>query len=377
MHNPNSSIMLTKDQWITLLLAVITSRIVFAAFGLIGTYSFNPEAIKDIDIWHQMCRFDCVWFRRIAEDGYALVPSYMRQSNGANWAFMPMSPYLAKTVNYVVNNINLSLVLVSNVTLIAGTAALVMALKQMKLSNNAQDTAIWLMCFSPYTVYSLAGYSEPLYIALVAGLFIACYRQNWLLVAVLGMLAAVTRNLGVMLVFSVLIIGIQHYGLSSFYRFKTRGLAVIAAIWVIPLGFFTYMAYLYFHMGDALAFGHIQVAWGRTFSNPFVWLEYGFERGGPKLYLTIVSLLGFALNGYLIYKKRYAEALFLFINLVIPLSSGVNAMPRYIFGLYPTYLAIILLLESYPRAKMPVLLCGAAMSTFISIGFFSSSFFTV
>jgi hypothetical protein len=106
-------------------------------------------------------------------------------------------------------------------------------------------------------------------------------------------------------------------------------------------------------------------------------LEYGFERGGPKLYLTIVSLLGFALNGYLIYKKRYAEALFMFINLVIPLSSGVNAMPRYIFGLYPTYLAIILLLESYPRAKMPVLLCGAAMSTFISIGFFSSSFFTV
>ena len=151
----------------------------------------------------------------------------------------------------------------------------------------------------------------------------------------------------------------------------------MAAIWVIPLGFFTYMAYLYFHVGDALAFAHIQIAWGRQLTNPIHWLIYGFENGGPKLYLTIVTLLAFLLNIYLLTRKYYAEALFMFICLIIPLFSSLNAMPRYAFGLYPTFLGLLLFIERYPNAKTPMLCTFSAASTFIAIGFYSHIFFTV
>ncbi|MBY6197796.1 hypothetical protein [Vibrio hangzhouensis] len=375
MQQPN--LIISRQQWLTIFLAVLVSRVVFYSVGLIGTHVYNPETVAELDLWQQICRFDCMWFQRIADDGYALVPSYMKGGNAANWAFMPVSPYLGKWVSWLVGDTNFALVLVSNFTFLISVAVFLLALKQLRFSDEIQDVAIWLMCFSPYTVYSLSGYSEPLYIALVSGVFIACYRQNWWLAGLLGLVAAITRNLGIMLVFSVLIFGIQAYGTSSFFRLRNNALSVLTAIWLIPLGFFTYMAYLHFHMGDALAFGHIQIAWGRVFSNPLEWLIYGVEKGGAKLYLVLVSLGGFALNGYLWFRKRYAEALFMLINLLIPLSSGVNAMPRYIFGLYPTYLAIMMLLERFPKARMPVLLVGAAVSTFFTIGFFSSVFFTV
>ncbi|GMQ46209.1 mannosyltransferase family protein [Vibrio sp. 10N] len=371
------SLQISKQQWLTIVIAVVLSRTIFYALGLVGTHTYNPETVVNMDIWQQICRFDCMWFQRIADDGYALVPTYMRGGNAANWAFMPVSPLLGKLVSLLVGDTNLALVLVSNLTFVLSVAVFVMALKQLRFDGEIQETAIWLLCFSPYAVYAMSGYSEPLYIALISGVFIACYRQNWWTVGLLGLVAAITRNLGVMLVFSVLIVGLQAYGASSFYRLRSQALSVVAAIWLIPLGFFSYMAYLHFHMGDALAFGHIQIAWGREFSNPIEWLMYGVKTGGAKLYLVLVSLLGFALNGYLFANRRYAEAVFMLINLMIPLSSGVNAMPRYIFGLYPTYLAIILLLARYPRARMPVLLAGAAISTFIAIGFYSNVFFTV
>ncbi|CAH0525618.1 mannosyltransferase family protein [Vibrio hippocampi] len=371
------SLSLTSSQWWTVIAAVLLSRGVFYGFGLLGAHLFNPEVVADLPIWQQICRFDCVWFHRLAETGYDVAPSYMSGGNAANWAFMPVTPYLGKLISYAVGDIRLGLIIVSNLAFIASVVVLLMALKQLKFSDGLQNSAIWLICFSPYTVYSLSGYSEPLYIALVAGFFIACYRGNWWAVALMGLLAAVTRNLGVMLVFSALIFGVQYYGLASFIRLRTEAVRVITAIWLIPLGFFLLMTYLYFHVGDALAFGHIQVAWGRTFTHPLNWLQYGFERGGAKLYLAIVSLLGLALNIYLFTKKKFAEGVFMLISLWLPLSSGVNAMPRYIMGLYPTYLGIFMLLERFPKARMPVTLLGAVAGCFITIGFFSKMFFTV
>ncbi|MCL9775831.1 hypothetical protein [Vibrio methylphosphonaticus] len=377
MQHVQPSLTLSKQQWFTIFLAVIVSRTVFYSLGLAGTYAYNPESVVNMDLWQQICRFDCMWFQRIADDGYALIPTYMKNGNAANWAFMPVSPYLGKWMSIFVGDTNLALIVVSNLTFILSVVVFVMALKQQSFSNDIQDIAIWFMCFSPYTVYALSGYSEPLYIALISGVFIACYRKNWWLVGLLGLVAAITRNLGVMLVFSVLIFGIQAYGVSNFVRLKNNALSVLTAIWLIPLGFFGYMVFLHFHMGDALAFGHIQIAWGRVFSHPLEWLMYGIETGGAKSYLVVVSVLGLMLNGYLFYNKRYAEATFMLINLLIPLSSGVNAMPRYLFGLYPTYLAIFILLERYPAARMPMLLVCSAVSTFITIGFFSNVFFTV
>ncbi|MFV0486441.1 MAG: hypothetical protein ACK5NL_04565 [Vibrio fluvialis] len=376
-------IRLNRSLWLTLIFAVIVSRVAFYSFGLWGVEMFAKNQDSELSAWQTICRFDCVWYARIIQYGYDLAPQWLNQQNAANWAFMPLQPLLGWVLSRFpffsdsTENVRLGLVLVSNLSFFTSVVLTVMLLKQLKFGERLQYAVIWLLCFSPYTVYSMAGYTEPLFLSLVTATFLFSYRQQWFWVAVCGLLAAVTRNLGVFLVFPILLIAIQREGFEAIYRFKEQGAKAIAAIWVLPFGFFCYMTYLYFHMGDALAFGHIQIAWGRQLTNPVKWIVHGFTTRGTKLYLAIVSILGLALNLYLLYRKKYAEASFMLIGLLLPLSSSLNAMPRYLFGLSPTFLGIVLLFERYPFIQTPLLCLFSAAGTFISVSFFSHLFFTV
>jgi hypothetical protein len=60
-----------------------------------------------------------------------------------------------------------------------------------------------------------------------------------------------TRNIGVMVVFSVGILALQAYGWRELVKFGDRGFRVILAIWFIPLVMFAYMFYMHYHVGDA------------------------------------------------------------------------------------------------------------------------------
>ncbi|UJF18571.1 hypothetical protein L0B53_16385 [Vibrio sp. SS-MA-C1-2] len=377
---------ISRELFFTIVSAYLLSRIALYFIGLTGVEVFgtpdqanfiNGELISVQHLFQTVCRFDCVWFQRIIEHGYDTHPQWLRHENGANWAFMPLYPLLASFVAKIVGDTALALIIVTNLFFIASLFVITLTLQQLKFTIKSIKFAIWFIVFSPYTVYSMSGYTEPMFITFVSALFLFCYQRQWLWVAVFGCLAAVTRNLGVMLVFPVLWIAISFYGINAFLQFSTQAIKIIAVLWVIPLGFFSYMLYLYYLTGDGLAFGHIQIAWGRELHGPIYWLSYGFERGGAKLYLALASIIGLSLNLYLVVKRFYAEAIFMFIALILPLSSGVNAMPRYIFGLYPAFLAIILLVEQRSKLTTPLLCIGSVISGFITIAFFTHQFFAV
>ena len=208
-------------------------------------------------------------------------------------------------------------------------------------------------------------------------MFLFAYREQWVMVAFLGIFISGTRNLGVMMVFPVLILALQAYGWREFFRFTERAFKVVFTLWLIPLGLFSYMVYLYHLTGDALAFKHIQVAWGRYMDSPLDWWLSGFELGGRKAYLSIMVIFGWCLNGYLFSQKRWAEATLMFICCTIPLMTGLNAMPRYMFGLYPTLLAIILLAHRWPAIRPAVLCISGMVASFIAVAFVNFKFFTV
>ena len=58
------------------------------------------------------------------------------------------------------------------------------------------------------------------------GMFLFAYREQWLMVAFLGIFISGTRNLGVMMVFPVLILALQAYGWREFFRFTERAFKV-------------------------------------------------------------------------------------------------------------------------------------------------------
>jgi glycosyl transferase family 87 len=106
-------------------------------------------------------------------------------------------------------------------------------------------TAFFIVNFDWYQRSYLGG-SEPLFVALLFGSFLAIRRERWLLAALLAALATITRPLGVFLLLGI--------GIALLYRRDWRRFSLAAAIglaigtlYVIPLA-------LYFH--DPLATVH-------------------------------------------------------------------------------------------------------------------------
>jgi len=176
-------------------------------------------------------------------------------------------------------------------------------------------------------------------------------------------------------VFPVLVLAVQEYGWRELLRFGDRGLRVLLTLWCIPLALFSFMLYMHFHVGDAFAFKHIQLAWGRILDNPFEYWWDGFEIGGRKYYLSVVIVLGWLLNGYLFWQKRYGEALFMLICTFVPLMTSTNAIPRYLFALYPTMLALVLLVRNKPLLRPLMLACSAMLAGYFVVAWVNAKFF--
>ncbi|EOD56835.1 hypothetical protein [Aeromonas molluscorum] len=368
------SLRISGHDWLLIFAAFALSRIALYGMGYFGVQLYGSP----IGPFQAYCQFDCVWFQRIIENGYDLYPRWLSKGNAANWAFMPLYPMLAGGISSLLEVESLfGLMLVANLAFFASLPLMLLVLRQLKLGDETARFGVWLLAFSPFSAYFVSGYTEPMFMALMIGMFLFAYREQWMMVAVLGILISSTRNLGVMMVFPVLILAVQAYGIREFLRFSERTLKVILTLWLIPFGLFAYMVYLYHLMGDALAFKHIQVAWGRHMDSPLDWWMSGFELGGRKAYLSIMVMFGWALNGYLFYKKRWAEATLMFICCTIPLMTGLNAMPRYMFGLYPTLLAIILLTHRWPAIRPAVLCLSGMVASFIAVAFVNFKFFTV
>ena len=88
-------------------------------------------------------------------------------------------------------------------------------------------------------------------------------------------------------------------------------------------------------------------------------------------------MLGWAINIYLLYQRRYAEALFLFLGTIIPLLTSTNAYPRYMFGLYPTMLALVLFVRNKPTWRPLLLALSALLSAYFTIAWVNAKFFVV
>ncbi|QFI53803.1 hypothetical protein [Aeromonas simiae] len=369
------SLRLSRQDWWLVIAAFLLSRIALYGFGYAGVHLYgNPQ----LGPFQAYCQFDCVWFMRIIENGYDLYPRWLSKGNAANWAFMPLYPMLSGGLSKLIGGDTLTaLMLVANTAFFFALPAMLLVMRQIKMDEETARFGVWLLAFSPFSAYFVSGYGESMFMLFMLLMFLFAYRQQWLLVGLIGILISSTRNLGVMMVFPVLILALQAYGWREFFRFTENAFKVVLTLWLIPLGLFSYMFYLYHLTGDALAFKHIQVAWGRAMDSPLDWWISGFELGGRKMYLSIMVMFGWALNLWLFSQKRWAEATLMVICCTIPLMTGLNAMPRYMFGLYPTLLAIILFSRRWPALRPAILCLSGMVASFIAVAFVNAKFFTV
>ena len=328
---------------LVIILLVFLSRLSMYLIYVLGNgviFQTSNSFFDAFNIW------DAGWYRSIIETGYNT--HYTMNVDGqANWAFFPLYPMIIKLIHLLVPvNINILGSIISTLFFIG---LLIMSyLYIIETRGNSKEGLFFtiIMTFGVYSFYFSVLYTESLYLFLLVTALYFLHKGNYLLVGIFGALLSATRNMGVMLVFAVAAQYLYDYfknkkSIKSFFSDTIKNTNLILGTSLIPLGLFSYMAYLWKLIGDPMAFSKVQIAWGRKIANPItkiinVCLGSG---GRSDIYFILWVAFSIVCVVWLIIKKRYAESILGIIFILIPLSTGFQSLPRYIIGSFVYFLA--------------------------------------
>jgi Mannosyltransferase (PIG-V) len=306
-------------------------------------------------------RFDALWFLRIASSGY-------RTGDGSA-AFFPLYPLAIRAVSWVMGGHPFgAALLVSNAAIACGLCV-VYALTASERSIATARRTVLLVALFPTSFFFFAPYSESLFLLLAATTFWAARSRRWAAAGAAGALAALTRNVGIVLA-PALVVEAFHQ------RREGRGsvLPGLVAAVAVGLGTLGYLAFWWAKVGDWLAPIDQQANWQRTFSSPWATVVDGTRdafrylgnaNGGYWLidWLIVVPVVGASVFALLRYRPAYS--VYLWGGLLIPLSfvfadRPLMSMPRFVLPLFPAFWALAELTERWRIPEKAVAAVGAA-----------------
>lgn len=285
-------------------------------------------------VTENLTHWDGKWFLKIAEQGY----------DAQSAAFFPLYPGLLKFfLSRGFNPVEAGL-LISNVAFLI-SCWLLYKLVNLDYSREEAAESVWYMALFPTSFFFNAVYSESVYLVLVLLAFYSARRRLWWVSGLAGMLASITRNTGVLLIIPLF----YEYLIQSEFSFRKIRPGILW-LGLIPAGLVVYITYLYYTLGDPLAFVSAQQYWGRSFSYPWqavyktlINIYSDFYRGRNLLDLVFATWAVILLLSSL-RKIRFSYLIYTFLGLLVPLwaaspYAGLFSMPRFVLALFPLFIA--------------------------------------
>ena len=211
---------------------------------------FFATPLKLFGVW------DGLWYKRIAESGYLLVPGHQSDP-----AFFPAYPILLRGLHRAGLPYLDAGVLVSNVALLGATIAFY-ELGCRIVEGEIARRAACLMVVSPLAFVLSMSYPESLALALMSFALLAAVVDRWSAAAAVGAAAGLVRPEAALFAIPLAALAWSRHGAMDP---STRGRA-IAAVFAAPVGLATYPMYLDWALGDPNAWGQAEQLWGRAFS---------------------------------------------------------------------------------------------------------------
>jgi len=312
--------------------------------------------------WHNLFtaweRQDALWFLRIATHGYRL--------HDGSAAFFPLYPMAIRAVSFVLGNHPLAgAIVVSNAAFLGGLVVLYFLTSSELSEDAARKTVLYLAVF-PTSFFFLAPYSESLFLLLTVTSFWAARRGKWPLAGVAGALAALTRNLGLLLLPALALEALHQWrgrradAGPSGARDRGRALAW-SLLWsgFVGVGTAAYLAYWQWFAGDWLRPVTNQGLWQRASSLPWNTLgqatrdayEYvGAYAGGYHELDWVIVVPALLVAGYALARFRPAYGFYAWASILVPLCfpfSGrpLLSVPRFLVVLFPIFWGLAVLAE--------------------------------
>ena len=216
--------------------------------GYFGGHIFG-HTLGPLEAW------DGVWYRRVADHGYLLVPGHQ-----SNPAFFPFYPLLLKIFDTLGVSTGAAGVALSNLLFLAALLAFDALGHELFPSTLARRATLLLAVFPTSYVCSMV-YPESLVLLAFASVGLLALRRRWLACAVFAAIAGLARPEGVLLMLPITfcLIALRHE-LSP----EERGHGIAAAL-AAPAAAISFPLYLGWALHDPLAWSKAQQAWGRSF----------------------------------------------------------------------------------------------------------------
>lgn len=333
---------------------LVTRPAIFLLVGASGWIFAADGAAKPTSYLGTWDRWDFKHFRTIAEYGYAGNP----KSGPAVplEAFFPGYPAALHVVHVFVGSWIAAGLLIS---LVCGAVAVVLLSRVAGLDHpeSVGERAVLLLLLSPPAVFLAAGYTEALFLMLALAAWLCARRGVWHWAGLLTAAALTVRVNGAFLLCAIAV---------EFLTAKDGRRRWRDAPWIVigALPGLIYMAYLFRRTGDWTAWNSAQATgWDRHLVGPVqaftnTWHE-AFKTGpGTILNFTwmarwemLAVLVGVLLTGYLLRKRRWAEATYVGLTVVsLGISSTYFSVPRATLLWWPLWIVLAQITLKYRAA---------------------------
>lgn len=297
-----------------------------------------------------MVRGDAGHYKGLSETGYRHAPFDLTSAHSVQSAFFPLQPILLWALGRVTHDVVLWGAALSNFFFFLALVVLHKLTLAFGYDEPVARRAVFYLAAFPVSYFFSVPMTESLFVLLTVASFYAAKREHWWTAGVIGLLASATRLTGVLLLPALLVLSWQMY--------RSVQIKKILGVLLIPFGLFAYMFYQWWLSGDALAFKHAQVAWGREptifFLRPLInWLmaPLVFVSSWNVQLLNVASVLLCFVCIYILARRReWAFALYVLMSVILPLSSGqLQSLERYTMGFFPVFIALGIAAKSEHR----------------------------
>jgi hypothetical protein len=281
-----------------------------------------------------MCQYDCGWYERIALAGYGADAGWPPHGSLPHWAFFPLWPLLLRlgvaATGLAVPRLG---IILSSLCLAGFMAAGVAYLRRTRRQQAAPGRFVVLAAVMPFSLFFSAPYTEALFALLTTLALLGLTAARPAAGAVAAALASATRPGGVLLA--------PLFAMRGLLALRREGARALLPAMIAPLGLLAYMAVQWIVVGDPMMFSRVQALWERVPGFPLAYLWQGLAAwdwshlGGlmaqpSRSFLAAWGLLGLAAALWLAVQRRWAEAWLLAAGVLLPASTGLDSLPRYV-----------------------------------------------
>ncbi|MGH9870061.1 MAG: mannosyltransferase family protein [Candidatus Polarisedimenticolia bacterium] len=369
------------DLWLAPISIGVASRVALFTLAL-AFVAWRPgehgasRPVPQAGLVSSFMQWDAGWYEEIARNGY----SWKGPGEQSTFAFFPVLPMLARVVGRGLGgDIAGALFLIANLSFLVYLVYLY-RICALEFDREAAERTVLLVALFPLSYFYSAGYTESLFLALVAATLYHARTGRWWIAVSLGAIATLTRLAGLAIV------------LPLAWEWHTRRRSRLEALGLLlpPAALGLFMLFCWRTTEDPLAFATVQAAWGRQVVGLGTALSFSYQAFGvipywhyyrPLLLLDLSSMI--AHLGLLILSLRfmapsywlYCLPIYLLSTFSLTLGSGAlptGSIGRYLMTLFPHFMLLGYLCRSKWLYYL-VLFLFAALGAPLALNFFAGT----